>query len=108
MFDNFLRLLESSIGNNFATYADDLVVEDSRRELEVKGQDVVNMISNWCKHAKLELSVRKTEGIILKSGMIVMAVIGRQGGARPNRQRKVIRSSKADMAANHSNRATID
>ena len=66
MFDSLLRLLWPVIENNLAAYADDLLVViegDNRRGLEYEGQDIPNTICNWCKDAKLELSVRKRYNI---------------------------------------------
>ena len=78
MFDDLLRSLEASIGNNFVAYADDLLVlveGDSRSELEKKGQGIADQISSWCSSAKLQISARKTEAIVLKSGWIHRAPI---------------------------------
>ena len=78
MFDDLLRSLEASIGNNFVAYADDLLVlveGDSRNELEKKGQGIADQISSWCSSAKLQISARKTEAIVLKSGWIHRAPI---------------------------------
>ena len=57
------------------------------------------MINSWYKSAKLKLSVQKTEGNILKIGIIDRAPIGRRGGTRPDRKRKTVRASKADSAS---------
>ena len=76
MFDNLLRLLKSSVGNNFDTYADDLLVViegDSRRELEIKSQGLSRMINR--------------------------TPLGRRSGARPDRKLKAVRSSKEDLAS---------
>ncbi|XP_070170432.1 fatty acid synthase-like [Polyergus mexicanus] len=72
MFDDLLKLLE---GSNilFAAYADDLVVivnGNSRKDIEVEGQRAVSLITDWCKFAKLQVSERKTEAIVLKSNAI--------------------------------------
>lgn len=61
------------VGNNFVAYAYDLLVvieRDSRQELEVKDQELANLISNWFRSVKLELSVQKIERIVFKCGMI--------------------------------------
>lgn len=100
MFDGLLKKLESLIGNKFVAYADDLVVViegNSRRELETEGQRVTNEIEKWCREAKLEISVKKTEGIILKSVAIKREPIGRRGGARPDRKRKNTRAKMPDV-----------
>ena len=89
-----LRQLEDLVGQNFAAYADDLVVVvngDSRAEIETEGQRVVDAIVSWCQMAKLQLSERKTEAILLKSDVITRKPIGRRGGARPDRKRKTTR-----------------
>lgn len=47
MFDGLLNSLEEKIGNNYVAYAVDLVViinGNSRKEIENKGQEVVNVI----------------------------------------------------------------
>ena len=78
MFDDLLRSLEASIGNNFVAYADDLLVHvegDSRSELEKKGQEIADQTSSWCSSTKLQISARKTEAIVLKSGWIHRAPI---------------------------------
>ncbi|CAK9834251.1 Retrovirus-related Pol polyprotein from type-1 retrotransposable element R1 (Fragment), partial [Anthophora retusa] len=101
MFDDLLRKLKSSVGDKFVAYADDLIVvvsADNRRQLEVEGQNVSDIISSWCKEAKLEISARKSEAIILRSGWIKREPIGRRGGARPDRKRKALRSSKTDLS----------
>lgn len=56
MFDGLLRLLEDTIRDRFATYADDLVVvidENSRKELETTSQQVANAIVSWCETSDL-------------------------------------------------------
>jgi len=83
------RTIRSAL--RFAAYADDLVVVvtgNSRRELETQGQCVVDIIMDWCRFAKLQISERKTEAIVLKSDVIARNPIGRRGGARPDRKRK--------------------
>ena len=100
MFDDLLRSLEDSIGNKFVAYADDLLVViegDSRLKIEIEGQRLVNHILEWCRGAKLEISERKTEAIVLKSDWIERAPIGRRGGARPDRKRKAVRPKKAAL-----------
>jgi len=90
MFDGLLKTLEETVQDRFAAYADDLVVVvsgNSRRELETEGQRVVNVITEWCRFAKLQISERKTEAIILKSDAIARNPIDRRGGARPDRKR---------------------
>lgn len=101
MFDGLLRELENIAPNRFAAYADDLVVVisgNSRYELERKGQEVVDRIVSWCESAKLEISRKKTEAIILKNGTIERNPIGRRGGDRPDRKRK-INKKKADLTS---------
>lgn len=91
MFDGLLSLLERSVGSNFVAYADDLLVlieGDSRAQLERKGQQAVDLIVDWCRSAKLEISERKTEAIFLRNAEIQRAPIGRRGGTRPDRKRK--------------------
>ena len=91
MFDGLLRELGELIPEQFVAYADDLIVivsGNSRKELETAGQKIVDKIVGWCKSAKLELSEKKTEGILLKSEEIIRNPVGRRGGDRPDRKRK--------------------
>lgn len=106
MFDGLLKILETIVKDRFAAYADDLVVVvngNSRREIEAEGQRVVNRITEWCRFAKLQISERKTEAIILKSDAIVKNPIGRRGGARPDRKRK----NNKNKTVNFENRPPI-
>jgi len=51
-------------------YANDLIVVingNSRKEIEQRGQRIVDEIVDWCRLAKLEVSKNKTEGFALKS-----------------------------------------
>lgn len=69
MFDDLLKLLEDS-NILFAAYADNLVVivnGNSRKDIEVGDQRAVDLITDWCKLAKLQVSERKTEAIVLQS-----------------------------------------
>lgn len=71
MFDgSLLRLLEASVENKFIAYTDALLVlvTSNRKDLEIEGQRVVDQILGWCRSVKLELSTRKSEVIMLKSG----------------------------------------
>lgn len=91
MFDKLLKLLDNTIGDNYVAYADDLVVlisGNSRREIEIEGQNVVSLITQWCESAKLKISEKKTEAILLKSEEMRKIPIGRRGGSRPDRKRK--------------------
>lgn len=100
MFDGLLRLLESSAQGKFAAYADDLVAVvsgDTRREIEIEGQKIATLVNEWCKSAKLEISDRKTEAIVLRNEEVRRAPIGRRGGARPDRKRKTVKK-KTDFA----------
>lgn len=102
VFDGLLRLLEEVVGGRFVAYADDLIVvvsAEDRRTLEIESQRVVDQIVQWCKTAKLEISAKKTEAIVLRSSLIKRAPIGRRGGARPDRKRKAVRAKKADLAS---------
>lgn len=75
----------------FAAYADDLVVVisgNSRKAIETEGQRAVDLITEWSKFAKLQISERKTEAILLKNDAIPQKPIGRRGGDRPDRKRK--------------------
>jgi len=50
MFDGLLRRLEHVIPGQFVTYADDLIVivnGNSRKELEERGQRIVDEILDW-------------------------------------------------------------
>lgn len=90
MFDELLRKLEDIVPENFVAYADDLLVlltGDSRRELEEKGQIIVDAILDWCTSAKLQLSERKTEAIVLKS----KGKARRGEGNRPDRRARPAR-----------------
>jgi len=51
VFDGLLRRLEREIPGQFAAYADDLIVVingNSRREIEQRGQEIVDEIFDWC------------------------------------------------------------
>ena len=99
MFDGLLQSIEQKFGVNFVAFADDLIVVisgNSRRELEVKGQEIVDFIAGWCKSAKLELSKSKTEAIILRSTWARKAPIGRRGGSRPDRKRRQDKKATLD------------
>lgn len=89
MFDELLNLLERKIGDNYIAFVDLVVLVngDSRKELEDKGQQVVSIITNWCKLAKLQISERKTEAILLKNEEIRRTPIGRRGGDRVRKTR---------------------
>jgi len=83
MFNGLLRRLERVTPSQFVAYADDLIVVingNSRREIEQRGQEIVNEILDWCRLAKLEISKSKTEGTTLKCEKIREAPIGRRGG----------------------------
>lgn len=91
MFDGLLRVLERELGNKFVAYADDLVVVvsgNSRRDIEINGQRAVDLIAKWCESAKLQISDRKTEAIVLRAEERSRNPIGRRGGARPDRKRR--------------------
>lgn len=91
MFDGLLRQLEVTLYKNFVAYADDLVVVlegNSRREIEIRGQAVATQIVEWCRFAKLKVSEKKTEAILLRTSETQRAPIGRRGGNRPDRKRK--------------------
>ena len=97
MFDELLRILEAKVPDNFIAYADDLMVlieANSRRELETKAQSVINEIIEWCKSAKLRISEKKTDAIMIRNKTIKRAPIGRRGGTRPDRKRKTTRNNK--------------
>ena len=85
IFDDLLRSLDSSIGNNFVAYTDGLLVFVER--------------SRGSRPAKLQIPVCKAEAIVLKSGMIHRATIGRRGGARPDKKRNAVRAVKAGLAS---------
>ncbi|XP_011706154.1 PREDICTED: uncharacterized protein LOC105461350 [Wasmannia auropunctata] len=87
MFDGLLKVLDNVVKDQYIAYADDLLVlvtGSFRREIEVKGQRVVNEISEWCRMAKLQISEQKTEAILLRSKEIRRA----QTTARPGRVRQ--------------------
>lgn len=53
-------------------FADDVVViviGNSRREIEARGQEAIDLANNWCKFYKMELSAKKTEMMLLKGKM---------------------------------------
>lgn len=78
MFDDLLRVLENIAENRFAAYADDLIIlvnGNSRRNIETEGHQIVDRIVNWCRLAKLQISERKTEAILLKSKEIRRALL---------------------------------
>ena len=72
VFDEVLRILTHIVGeDNVVAYADDLLVlisGNTRKELEDRGQKVVNTLETWCGFAKLRLSEGKTEMIMVKHG----------------------------------------
>lgn len=89
MFDNLLRKLQNYIGNKFAAYADDLLVNIEgkfRREVGAKSQRVVDQILEWSKQVKLQISEHKTEEIFLKRKEIRKASIDRRGGGRADKK----------------------
>ena len=80
MFDELLRMLEIQAKDRFIAYADDLVIlvsGNSRREIEVKSQELVDQIVGWCKSVKLQISERKTEAILLRSEELRRAQVDR-------------------------------
>lgn len=94
MFDGLLRVLEELVPDNFVAYADDLLVMiqgRSRRDIEDRAQRVVNRIVDWCTGAKLQLSERKTEAVLLQNNWVRRVPIGRRGGDRPDRVRRAQR-----------------
>lgn len=54
----------------------------------MKGQGIVDLVTEWCCRAKLQLSVRKTNAIFLKCDWDRKTPVGRRGGTRPDRQRR--------------------
>lgn len=99
MFDSLLTDFEQQFPDSFIAYADDLLVlvkGESRREIEIEGQRVVDRIVQWSRKARLELSARKTEAILLKTVWVRRPPVGRRGGERPDRQRR--RETKPDLA----------
>ena len=72
MFDEVLRILTHIVGeDNAIAYADDLMVlvsGNTRKELEDRGQEVINTQETWCRFAKLQLSEGKTEMIMMEHG----------------------------------------
>ena len=69
VFDNLIRNLDGKIGKNVVVYVDDLTLVidgNSRDKLEKKGQEIVNMISEWCTSAGLQLSESKTAMMYVK------------------------------------------
>ena len=100
MFDGLLRELAELIPEQFIAYADDLIVivsGNTRKELEIASQKVVDKIVGWCRSAKLELSEKKTEAILLKNEELIRNPIGRRGGDRPDRKRKTNNKRKTNF-----------
>lgn len=96
MFDSLLRKLEDLCPDRFIAYADDLLVlvcGESREELEIESQRIVDAIVSWSRDARLELSARKTEAILLKTVWVRPALVGRR---RPDRQRRAM--GRPDLA----------
>lgn len=83
VFDGLLKRLESIKGIRAIAYADDintLIIEKSRVKLEAKSQETVDAIVEWCGEAKLGLSVKKTNMILLKG----RSKSKRTAGIQPN------------------------
>lgn len=69
VFDSLLVKLIGINGKMIVAYADDLsaaIAGETREELETKGQIVVNLISEWCRSAGLQLSESKTAIMYVK------------------------------------------
>lgn len=68
VLDGLLRLLADT-NCTFAAYADDLIVlfhANTRRELEITGQQICNLITHWFQDNWLTLSPTKTEMVVLR------------------------------------------
>jgi len=81
--------------------ADDLIVVingNSQREIEQRGQEIVDEILDWCRLAKLKISKNKTEGIALKTENIKSVPLGRRGEDRPDRKQKQVKEIKVYLA----------
>lgn len=66
--DPLLKKLEEEMGAQIAAYADDLIIlveGASRKELEVEGQKLVDVVYQWTQEQGLMLSKTKTEMILL-------------------------------------------
>lgn len=69
VMDRLLALLEALPEAYPVAYADDLVIViegSTRRELEIRAAVAMGMITNWTQENKLQLSRRKTVGMMLK------------------------------------------
>lgn len=69
VFDSLLKILVNKIGKKIVAYADDLsaaIAGNTREEIEVKGQKIVDIISGWCRSAGLQLSESKTASMYVK------------------------------------------
>jgi len=75
-----------------------VINENSRKEIEQRGQEIVDEIWAWCKLAKLEISKSKTEKIALKTEKIRKIPLGKKGRDHPDRKRKHVRERKVDNA----------
>lgn len=68
VFDEIIRKIKSK-GSDPIAYADDLLVlitGNSRRELEIKANSITELIVQWCKQHKLQLSEAKSEMLLVK------------------------------------------
>lgn len=95
-------MLETKIRKTFVAYTKDLTVivnGESRKELEMKGQLITNRREEWYRVAKLQISTRKTEAILLRGDLIRKAAIGRREGAHPDRKRKAVRAKKSNLVS---------
>ena len=71
IFDELLRI-ETQAKDRSIAYADDLVIlvnGNSRREIEVKSQELVDQIVGWCKSAKLQISERLKQSCLEERGV---------------------------------------
>lgn len=68
-YDTVLEDIQSRHNCFFAAYADDLIVAESgssRRDVELKLQAVVDTVQRVTEKLNLKISIKKTEGIVLK------------------------------------------
>lgn len=67
-FDDILNTIEQA-GYEAIAYADDILVVvtgNSRKEIEIKANQLTNLLTEWCTKHKLQLSKTKSEMLLIK------------------------------------------
>ena len=108
VFDNLIRKLEDKIGKNVVVYADDLTVViegNSRDKLEKKGQEIVNMISEWCASAGLQLSESKTAMMYVKYIPKLPKKTSELASIRKDKNSKRSRNNRKALTLNKKNKS---